>query len=531
MFSSQPQASTPWAQKTTPFGTPAAQQQAQGAQGAGFGAQGTAFGASSAAFGTPGAAFSTPSAAQTQAQTFGTPGAPANTQNAPWLYTQQSPAPSTLGSSLQGASDAPHVTASPAEQGPVGYIPGYLSRLRGSERPAAATSRGDASPPAREADTSLSLSVRDAPARVAPSTSPSTRFSSSFFNGDRVSRSPSVARYREGSIFGHGGLRGSRREDADRSMSLRPGATPEASPAMPNEPFAFGTSLEDDDAPPQETLAEAVFPHGAQSVPIAGQAAASAGAASAAQSAVAAASSHTEIPASQRSVVVYGYPRFMRDNVIGMFASDALVSINDLEIGTIPAGVPAEVLPAAARLVYAEPLHAMHALRRSGELMAGCLVGVRWEDDSMHRLSLGKGLDAPLLAQVGTSAPSAVPATPARSVGAASTHASAPTPVHQTPASTPLVGRPIEVVNASGSILARPTKNTSASATPLRAVATVGESLWKSVGGTPAQPAVTTTSASGAAVVGSTAGTNAGAPSSAASTSVLGRLADGLFGW
>ena len=502
MFSSQPQASTPWAQKTTPLGTPAAQPPPQSTPGTAFGTPGTAFGTPNPVFGTPAAPGALQGAAQSQ---FGTP----TTQSAPWLYTQQSPAPNTLGASLPSSDvhPPPHVTQSPADQGPVGYIPGYLSRLRGGERPAASASRGAEEQPMREADTSLA--VRDLPPRAAPSTSPSTRFSSSFFNGDRASRSPSVAPFRESSIFGHGGLRGSRREDADRSMSLRLGTSPDASPAVTHEPFAFGTSLEDDDAPPQDTLAEMAFPQ--VQVPVYP----AAHAAPLATSAASAAAAPPQAPLSQRTIIIYGFPRFLRDSVLGTFASETLVSVQDVDVGAVPAGVSVEALPSAAQLVYAEPLHAMHALRRSGELVAGCLVGVRWEDDSMHRLSLGKGLDAPLLAEVGSGAAPATPARHASSIGAAR-------PAPQTPAGTPLIGRPIEVVGAPGSILARPAKNAgSASATPLRAAANVGESLWKNVSGAPSAPTP----------AGASATLAQGTSTTAPPTSMLGRLADGLFGW
>lgn len=517
MFSSQPQASTPWAQKSTPFGTPVAQQPAQSVSGAAFGTPGaTAFATPNAAMGTPGAA-------------FGTPSAPQGTPSAPWLYTQQSPAPAGAGAVPQGAADAlqAHATQSPADQGPVGYIPGYLSRLRGGDRPATSATRGDASPPTREADSSLSFSTRDIPSLAVPSSSPSTRFSSSFFNGDRVSRSPSVARYREGSIFGSGGLRGSRREDVDRSMSLRPVSPQEASPAFASEPFAFGPSLEDDDAPPQETLAEVAAPQGvpgpfsaSAGAPAPASATAPAGATAtgaAAAGAAAAAPQPTQAPVSQRAVVVFGFPRYLRDSVLGFFASDALMSAQDVDIGAVPAGVPLDVLPAATRLEYAEPLHALHALRRNGEFVAGALVGVRWEDDGMHHVSVEKGLDAPLQGVPVGAAPAA-PATPARAAPGAARPAA-------TPAGTPLIGRPIEVVDGSSSVLARPPKSgASTSTTPLRAVANMGESLWKSMSAAPNAPGTAPTTAGAA-------GAPHPAPHPAPSTSVFGRLADGLFGW
>ena len=189
------------------------------------------------------------------------------------------------------------------------------------------------------------------------------------------------------------------------------------------------------------------------------------------------------------------------------------MSAQDVDIGAAPVGISPNALPAATRLEYAEPLHALHALRRNGELVAGALVGVRWEDDGMHRVSVEKGLDAPLQGAPVAAAPAA-PATPARAAPGAARPAA-------TPAGTPLIGRPIEVVDAASSVFARPPKSaTSTSTTPLRAVANMGESLWKSMSAAPHAP-----NAPG------TAPTTAGAPHPAPSTSVFGRLADGLFGW
>ncbi|PWN50911.1 hypothetical protein IE53DRAFT_74566 [Violaceomyces palustris] len=52
--------------------------------------------------------------------------------------------------------------------------------------------------------------------------------------------------------------------------------------------------------------------------------------------------------------------------------------------------------PCIARLTYSAPYQALRAIRRNGEIVSGaCIVGVRWEDDNLHQISLTGGIDAP----------------------------------------------------------------------------------------------------------------------------------------
>ena len=138
------------------------------------------------------------------------------------------------------------------------------------------------------------------------------------------------------------------------------------------------------------------------------------------------------------------------------------------------------------------------AVRRSGQLVANtCMIGVRWESDALHELSQIHGLDAALLGQSDAKPPA--PSTPA------------PTRAPLQNKSTPLFGRPIDVVDTPISALAQKNPSTPG-LSPLRAAVSAGEAVWRNtLGGTPANAS------------------QPGAPP--ASKSVVGRLADGLFGW
>ncbi|WFD19678.1 hypothetical protein MCAP1_001914 [Malassezia caprae] len=489
-----------------------------------------------------------------------TPSTPAHAQPSNWLQTQSSPAPNAtlgtpgappagtglLGTPQQGAvppslmgmaasqpafgspmtpshghpgvvpgvaspSDA---HASPMSQAPVAYLPGYLSKMRGSSDRAGASAHRSAettSPVVKaEADTSLLSGKEPAHARTMPSSSPTHGFHSSFFSrnsmelGDAARAATPAASVREGSIFGHGGLRGSvKQEDsADRA----PGSPPtHATPAWGgNDSLSFvAHAMDDDDAPPQETLSDVAHMQ-PRSLEAAG--AASAGRASRADAAAARDARPAEAPLSERVVVVYGFPAALRAFVVEQFGSlGGLVSADDVDTG---AAGHAQGALVPVRLTYAEPVQALHALHQTGKSIAGtCLIGVRWENDAMHEQSLVQGLDAPLLASAGAAAhaaaggaaqPAAVPATPAHSA--------------RLPAKgTPAFGRPITKVDSPVAALAQPAAKSGATPhSPFRSVVHLGESLWR--GSVGAQDTATA------------------APPSAPS-GVLGRLADGLFGW
>ena len=531
MFSGlQAQAHSPWGQKTSSTGS--------------FGAGG----AQNATPSTP--AHASPSTwLQTQSSpappaTLGTPGAPP--AGAGLLGTpQQGMAPSSLmGSTASqppafgagapmtpshvglpgpalGVASPSEAHASPMSQAPVAYLPGYLSKMRGSSDRAGTSAHRSAettSPVVKaEADTSLLSGNEPAHARTVPSSSPTHGFHSSFFSrssmdlGDTARAATPAAGAREGSIFGHGGLRGSvKQEDsADRSMSRPPGSPPtHTTPGWGgNESLSFvAHAMDDDDAPPQETLSDV-----ARLQPRPLDAAPSAGVARASLTAAAAATAHEarppQAPLSERVVIVYGFPPTLRAFVVEQFGSlGGLVSADDVDIG---AAAHAQGALVPVRLAYAEPVQALHALHQTGKSIAGtCLIGVRWENDAMHEQSLVQGLDAPLLATAGAEGRGAAGG-PARPRAAPAT----PAPSSRLPAKgTPAFGRPITKVDSPVAALAQPAAKSGATPhSPFRSVVNLGESLWRgSVSAPHAAPA---------------------APAPNAPSGVLGRLADGLFGW
>lgn len=365
-----------------------------------------------------------------------------------------------------------------------------------------------ASPPARDADTSLVLpggKETQASGRAAPSASPTNRFSSSFFNvsqpadDSRFAHSPPPAnKGREGSIFGQGGLRGTRKqEDPDRSYLLRAPSEPATAPSG----NFFGTeantsAMDDDDAPPADALTDV-----AQQAPLAFQASLSTRVAATPEKAPA------ETPIAQRVVLVFGFPGYLYTRVVDHFAAigglqkSEEVPLDHAQsdlLATTDGKPPKGALPSIARLTYSAPYQALMAVRRSGQLVANtCMIGVRWESDALHELSQIRGLDAALVGESDAKPP------------APSTPAPARAPLQNK--STPLIGRPIDVVDTPISALAQKHPSTPG-LSPLRAAVSAGEAVWRNtLGGTPASAA------------------QPGAP--AASKSVVGRLADGLFGW
>ncbi|KAN0063755.1 hypothetical protein ACQY0O_003805 [Thecaphora frezii] len=105
----------------------------------------------------------------------------------------------------------------------------------------------------------------------------------------------------------------------------------------------------------------------------------------------------------QRTVLIYGYPHWMEKAVLELFAAIGgveLIEAIDItgsgsaqdQAQTQPAG---PFLPCCTRLVYEAGFQALHALRRNGEIVAGaCIVGVRWEDENYHQISVTNGVDA-----------------------------------------------------------------------------------------------------------------------------------------
>ncbi|PKI84730.1 hypothetical protein MVES1_000893 [Malassezia vespertilionis] len=445
----------------------------------------------------------------------------------------------------QFAPPAQHFGAHPSPvqpgQAPIHYLPGYLSKMRGTaeRQPSGTMGRPleSTSPPStREADTSLSLSAKDlqGAARLQPSSSPTHRFSSAFFNTslgrsaeiDAAHMTPAAEGMREGSIFGAGGLRGSRRamDDADRSMSVRPMTSPQVNGSAAFPPSdTFLNAMDDDDAPPPEALGDLTE----QTIPSFATTLASASPNVTAQPSKSKSSAPTDdVPLAQRAVLVYGFPANLTSRIIDMFTTiGGLEKAEEVHLGGSSSREASDARkaggtgtqPSIVRLTYRAPYLAMHAVRRSGEAIAhACMIGVRWEDPAVHELSLVKGLDAPLMfsGQGNAQTSTGLPGTPAvgRTMGAMGSAA-------QERASTPLIGRPIHVVDTPvAALAAHPSKNSAATTleSPLKAVAHASSSLWRNSVGT------------GNSTRNAEAQT--GMPTQPPA-SLLGRLADGLFGW
>ncbi|WFD30507.1 hypothetical protein MSPP1_001528 [Malassezia sp. CBS 17886] len=550
MFSAPPQTSSPWGQKNEAAPDAA---RVGGASGAGAGA-GPGLSSWLQTQSSPGPGFAVSGAA-----------APGLAQAGAPSQAMASPAQSTLSWGAQTAtpqapsatapmSFSPHQFASsgqeflPAQQSPmqtgrapVQYLPGYLSKMRNSDRgnpPGNRTAEPTSPPMSWEGDTSLTMTSKDAPvgARAGHAASPPTnRFSSSFFNAgadgarfSRVSSSPSMG-VREGSVFGHGGLRGTRKhsEDPDRSLSLRPPTSPPMGAAHANESLSLAAdAMDDDDAPPIDALADVTQPVSAFGAP-----------ATARVDTDAVTKQTPGISASleQRTVLVYGIPAFLRTLVVERFASiGGLLATDEVHFGDLQALADAALreggrtLPLVLRLTFSEPFQAFLAVRLSGEVVAqACIIGARWESDAMHQLSLVKGLDAPIMARHHDgirdvpNVADAAPATPGRSPAAwSSVHgkraASLANSTDRRHGASPLIGRPISMVDTPVAALAR--QKESAVSSPLRTVVHAGESLWRQSFG-----ASHAASSPGATPQSST---TPGQPAG-----VIGRIADSLFGW
>ncbi|WFD00504.1 hypothetical protein MYAM1_003253 [Malassezia yamatoensis] len=404
--------------------------------------------------------------------------------------------------------------ASPMQPGqaPVQYLPGYLTKMRSSERTSSSSYRPaeSDSPPTRDADTSLSFSGgKDAQGsmRGMPSASPVNRFSSSFFHtsmntddrrtNSNTSSNPHHA-HREGSIFGYGGLRGSRkREDMDRSVALQ---TPTEPPTAALSSDFFGAdyhsnAMDDEDAPPAEALSDV-----ANHAPLASSITT--------QPSTSMEKSTQQAPIAQRVILVYGFPSYLFSRIVDQFSAigglqrseEVPLDHTQADLLASPDGkLPKGALPSVARFTYTEPYQALMAVRRNGQLVGNsCMIGVRWESDALHQLGLIQGIDAVLLKEQ-DSKPSVFPSTPSSSRTQAQKK------------DLPQFGRPIDLVDTPITAINK-TSHTTPGLSPLRAAVHATEALWRSnLGNSSSKPS------------------QPGVPP--ASKSLIGKLADGLFGW
>ncbi|SJX65682.1 uncharacterized protein SRS1_16306 [Sporisorium reilianum f. sp. reilianum] len=294
-------------------------------------------------------------------------------------------------------------------------------------------------------------------------------------------------------------------------------------------------------------------------------------------SAATSAEKNTALGSAQRTVLVYGYPTWMEKAVLELFASVGGVEIIEaIDLtGSGSAQEQATAQPSSpplsccTRIRYAESFQALHALRRNGEVVAGaCMVGVRWEDENFHQVALTNGADAVFRMDVFPSSRTAetyrasaksiaVPSidaaagasalASARSNAASSSNSfasngqnnrhsiafgqgvSAHSGRNETATSTasgaaaggnhtsyPAFGRPLSVIN-DPSIAFKPSASTSnlsgLAGSPFKAASSLFGSGAAAAANKPATPAVSAK------------------PAAAPSTSMLGRITDGIFGW
>ena len=302
---------------------------------------------------------------------------------------------------------------------------------------------------------------------------------------------------------------------ADRSMS-RPPTSPPLAASLASSAAAAVTAvpsfdaMDDDDAPPQQTLHDMpqAQSRAFDSSMTSGMLSSSVGAADDSSSSARMPVSGQPSPLAHRSVLVYGFPPLLRSVVVEQFSAlGGLESVDDVSIN------PAQ--EKTLRLVFHEPIQALQAVSQNGRTLAGtCMVGVRWENDAMHQQCLVGGLDAPLLGVSSGAAfdpnvpppmASTAPATPVSQLRASSARHTA---------GTPAFGRPIDKVESPGSALAQPTKDT-AKSSALQSLWNMCPSMWN--GHTPSS----TKPMDASIELGS----------KPKPTTLLGHLAEGLFGW
>lgn len=469
------------------------------------------------------------------------------------------------------------------------YLPGYLSRFnKSSSRPYMTSSSssqrlnatGERSPP-KDHDSSAvgpgrattpdARSNRDGHlvrrTSIDGPASPVQGFSSSFFAGSSSGTpglSSSSRQDRSQNIFGAGGLRGktfaarqSVYGESSSSVITPGGRTRERSAShhlrksgggggVYGSPSAAG-DVDEDDAPPFEALADSTAPTD-------GLSSSSFGARGGEEDTSMVL--HSSSPPAERNAIQYG--SLGRDNSTGTEASSSplctlilygfpasLVQSVLHHFSSIGHVVAHEVLSSAAeddassrgsgptllQITYSAPHLSLHALRRSGELVAGAAyVGVRLKDDGLHSEMILYGLNSKrllavggqMVSQGGSSSNSGIThpslnglASPPKSNSAPPT-ASSMSARPSTPSSQTLAfGRPLQLVDSPAAALrSRPATAAAASGTA---------SPFGKVGslfGTPVKASGT------AGSITAPGGSSTGTPNG-----VMGRIGDAIFGW
>lgn len=457
------------------------------------------------------------------------------------------------------------------------YLPGYLSRIKGSghsTRPysasATASRSTDPNSPPKESDSAPATSTtpnqhsgrlsRDGSRSSAEGpgqpTSPMQGFSSSFFSSPSgVEGGGSTRGAQSESIFGAGGLRGStarRGTPGGRGDSRdAPFGTPARDPrssllrassvGSPPGNSSLNGGADDDDAPPFEALADADVsrtdfgsssfamadssmggPAASTSPPRNGGLYPSPSMSQVLTRPSSAGPASSGADSSLCTLLLYGFNSSLTSTVLSHFGGIGDIVSSSSLAPSSDGSASSECL----RVVYSAPQFALRALRRSGELVAGvAYVGVRFADEGLHREVLLNGINSNMLlsaagasssASMGLS-PSNAPAMPVGN-GAGSSSSALSRPTRE---STPSFGRPINIVDSPAAALrARGNPNGAAgSSSPFGKVGSIF----------------------GAGGTGSGAASGTGTPVKAGATGaqgpatpgggVMGRIGDAIFGW
>ncbi|PWN21296.1 hypothetical protein BCV69DRAFT_282031 [Microstroma glucosiphilum] len=463
------------------------------------------------------------------------------------------------------------------------YLPGYLSRIKGSghsTRPysasAAASRSNDPHSPPKESDSAPATSAtpnqhsgrlsrdgsRSSAEGLGQPTSPMQGFSSSFFSSPSgVEGGGSTRGAQSESMFGAGGLRGSTarrgtpggRGDSRDAPFGTPARDPRSSSLLrassvgsPPGNSSLNGGADDDDAPPFEALADADVSRpdfGSSSFAMADSSMGGPATStspprngglypSPSMSQVLTRPSSTGpapsgADSSLCTLLLYGFSSSLTSTVLSHFGGIGDIVSSSSLAPSSDGSASSECL----RVVYSAPQFALRALRRSGELVAGvAYVGVRFADEGLHREVLLNGINSNMLlsaagasssASLGLS-PSNAPAMPV-SNGTTSSSSALSRPTRE---STPSFGRPINIVDSPAAALrARANPNGApGSSSPFGKVGSLfGAGVTGSGSG-----------GSGAASGTGTpvkAGANGAQGPATPGGSVMGRIGDAIFGW
>lgn len=253
------------------------------------------------------------------------------------------------------------------------------------------------------------------------------------------------------------------------------------------------------------------------------------------------------------TLLIYGFPSNVTSTVLSHFgAIGEIVSHSSISTGGT-SGNDAPVVSECLRVVYGEPWHALRALRRNGELVAGTVyVGLRWADESLHQEMMINGINSPVFSSAsGVSSNGLVPSAPCTVSSVPSpaplpgTEGGRPTSVSSGAGAgarsardwTPSFGRPINIIDSPAAALRARTAGSqggvgSGTSSPfskaiggLFGPGTASSSGPGSVIGTPSKAKA---SAGGGAGAQGAAG---GPGTSGNQSGVIGRLGDAIFGW